>query len=73
MNGWRSNNFMTIRLLRAILLTSLLAAFAASAQTSLVSTGAVWRFLDDGSDQGTAWRAAAFDASSWSSGAAKLG
>ncbi len=32
-----------------------------------------WRYLDDGSDQGTAWRATAFDDSSWSSGNAELG
>ncbi|MCY4127701.1 MAG: HYR domain-containing protein [Gammaproteobacteria bacterium] len=39
----------------------------------LVSAGATWRYLDDGSDQGTAWRETAFDDSSWSSGAAELG
>jgi len=32
-----------------------------------------WRYLSDGSDQGTAWRATAFDDSAWPSGAAILG
>ncbi len=32
-----------------------------------------WRYLDNGSNQGTAWRATTFDHSSWSLGAAELG
>ncbi len=40
---------------------------------SLVSTGAVWKYLDNDSDQGTAWRAPLFDDSAWASGPAKLG
>jgi hypothetical protein len=39
----------------------------------LVSRGAIWNYLDDGSDQGTAWRAAGFDDSTWAQGPAKLG
>lgn len=39
----------------------------------LVSAGATWHYLDDGSDQGTAWRETAFDHSSWDAGAAELG
>jgi VCBS repeat-containing protein len=33
----------------------------------------LWKYLDDGSDQGTAWRALAFDDSDWAAGAAELG
>ncbi|HXI52168.1 MAG TPA: immunoglobulin domain-containing protein, partial [Candidatus Saccharimonadales bacterium] len=40
---------------------------------TLVSTGSVWKYLDDGSDQGTAWIAPAFDDSTWASGPAQLG
>ncbi len=41
---------------------------------SVVSpAGSVWRYLDDGSDQGTAWTGIGFDDSSWSSGPAQLG
>jgi hypothetical protein len=40
---------------------------------TLVAQGAVWRYLDDGSDQGTAWRTVEFDDSAWASGPAELG
>ena len=46
---------------------------ALRAQTSLVSTGAVWSYLDNGSDQGTDWRSLSFDDGSWSNGLARLG
>jgi len=39
----------------------------------LVPRGAQWKYLDNGSDQGTAWRAPTFNDSSWASGPAKLG
>jgi len=67
-------SFMIRKLIfAAVLFISFMAVFAASAQTSLISTGAVWKYLDNGSDQGTAWRASAFDDSSWASGPAQLG
>src|SRR5438552_4479132 len=49
------------------------AVFPATAQTSLVATGSVWKYLDTGVDQGTAWHGLAFDDSAWLSGAAQLG
>lgn len=39
----------------------------------LVPTGSVWSYLDDGSDQGVAWRAPDFPDSGWDSGPAQLG
>jgi hypothetical protein len=56
-------------------LIGLLAATATSAlaDTTLVPLGATWKYLDDGSNQGTAWRAAAFNDSAWASGPAELG
>jgi hypothetical protein len=55
-------------------LTSLgLTGAQAIAQSTLVSTGAVWRYLDTGVDQGMAWRALAFDDSAWGSGLGELG
>ena len=39
----------------------------------LIQTNSTWRYLDDGSDQGQAWRALGFVDSSWLSGAAELG
>jgi hypothetical protein len=41
--------------------------------TALVPTGSTWRYLDNGTNQGTAWRARGFDDSAWKSGAAELG
>ena len=40
---------------------------------SLVASGSSWKYLDDGSDPGTAWRAPGFDDSAWPSGMAQLG
>ena len=39
----------------------------------LVEQGSVWRYLDDGSDQGTSWTEPEFDDDSWSMGYAELG
>ncbi len=39
----------------------------------LISWGSTWKYLDDGSDQGTAWYDPGFDDSSWASGPAELG
>ncbi len=39
----------------------------------LVAAESVWTYLDDGSDQGTAWRELGFDDSSWFLGRAELG
>ena len=62
------------RLLFAIAIISVLLTPAArAADTTLVPTGAVWKYLDNGSDQGTAWRASGFNDSTWSSGPAQLG
>jgi hypothetical protein len=42
-------------------------------EATLVSTGSVWRYLDDGSDQGTMWQDPGFNDNSWSNGQAQLG
>ena len=39
----------------------------------LLPLGSVWRYLDTGEDQGTAWRAPGFVDASWKSGRAQLG
>ncbi len=41
--------------------------------TTIIPTGATYKYLDNGSNQGTAWRATTFDDSTWKSGAAQLG
>ncbi len=55
------------------------AAYALPAQqtnaaATFIAAGAVWRYMDDGSDQGTAWRATNFvETAFWSNGVAQLG
>jgi len=44
-----------------------------AADTILVPTAATWKYLDNGSDQGIAWRATSFNDSTWPSGPAQLG
>lgn len=41
--------------------------------TTIVNTNAVWRYLDNGSDQGAAWRSNGFSDAAWQSGAGILG
>src|SRR4030095_8339818 len=40
---------------------------------TLLSTGAGWKYLDNGSGQQTPWRMLGFDDAGWSNGAAQLG
>jgi hypothetical protein len=49
--------------------------FEAAAVTNdlLVTRGSIWRYLDDGSNQGTNWQATGFNDTAWSSGPAVLG
>ena len=54
-------------------LALLLAAAAPSTATSLIATGSVWKYLDNGTDQGTAWKETNFNDSAWASGPAQLG
>ncbi|HTD67524.1 MAG TPA: Ig-like domain-containing protein, partial [Candidatus Limnocylindria bacterium] len=41
--------------------------------SALIASNSVWKYLDDGSDQGTNWVALDFDDSTWASGPAPLG
>ncbi len=40
---------------------------------TLIPQGATWKYWDQGSDQGTAWRSTSFDDASWPEGPATLG
>ena len=64
-----------MKALRFLLLAACMALTSAlHAQTAtLVPYGATWRYLDDGSDQGTDWRAPAFVDTGWASGPGQLG
>jgi hypothetical protein len=44
-----------------------------SGAVDLISSGATWNYLDDGSDPGSAWKETGFDDSLWPPGPAQLG
>ncbi len=44
-----------------------------SAASVLIPFKSTWKYLDNGSDQGTSWRSSSFDDSTWASGPAELG
>jgi hypothetical protein len=44
-----------------------------TAQTTLVPYNSTWKYLDNGTNQGTAWRGTSFNDAGWASGAAQLG
>jgi hypothetical protein len=46
---------------------------APSATVTLLATGSIWRYLDNGTNQGTAWRGVGFNDSTWASGPGLLG
>jgi hypothetical protein len=55
-------------------LAAVLVSPAATGQSmSIVPTQSTWKYLDNGSDQGTGWRTLQFDDTSWPSGPAQLG
>ncbi len=46
---------------------------ATPAGPALSPAGAIWKYLDDGSNPGSAWHAPGFDDSAWAAGPAQLG
>ena len=71
LNSFRCFMKQNLQLLLVLLFIS--TSSALTGQTALVPEDAVWAYLDDGSDQGTAWKETGFDDASWSSGNAELG
>src|SRR5206468_2975737 len=57
----------------AVVAASGLAGGLAKGQILLIPTNAVWKYLDDGTDQGTAWQQPDFDDAAWAGGPAELG
>lgn len=51
----------------------IITALEAGHSLLLVAKGSTWKYLDNGSNQNTAWRAAGFDDRTWASGAAEFG
>lgn len=50
-----------------------LAFFATAQSTTLISNGSNWKYLDNGSNQGSAWYGTTYNDASWASGNAELG
>ena len=48
-------------------------ATATPPSTTLIPYGSTWKYLDDGSNQGTTWRNPGFDDAAWPVGVAELG
>jgi hypothetical protein len=44
-----------------------------TAPATLITSGSAWKYIDDGSNQGTAWRNIGFNDNTWSNGVAQLG
>ena len=59
--------------LTLLLLPVCLAWQLADAQTTLVPMGSSWKYLDNGTNQGTAWTGTGFSDAGWASGNAQLG
>jgi hypothetical protein len=64
---------LTFRKLIAALIFIFCTAISAHAQTTIFSFGSTWKYLDNGTNQGTAWRAATFNDAAWASGPGELG
>jgi hypothetical protein len=60
-------------LLAALSVITLAAGVDAAAPITLVAPGASWRYLDDGSNQGTNWITPSFTDAAWKFGPAELG
>src|SRR6187397_809495 len=56
-----------------LLSTAFLFSFLLDAQTTLVSYNSTWKYLDNGTNQGTAWRATSFNDAGWATGTAVFG
>lgn len=58
---------------KIVLACALLITLGLSGQITLIPYGATWKYLDNGSNQGTAWRDSLFNDATWASGPAQLG
>jgi len=67
------NEIWYFRYMILILLALMVSFSISNGQTVLVPKNSNWKYLDDGTDQGTAWKGSGFDDSGWASGNAELG
>ncbi|HEX4947731.1 MAG TPA: fibronectin type III domain-containing protein, partial [Blastocatellia bacterium] len=64
---------VTNRLCLTVVLTVFLLTLPAFAQPTLISLGSSWKYLDDGSNQGSVWVQPGFNDQDWKTGTAKFG
>ena len=57
----------------SLFITALLFSVLLNAQTTLVSYNSSWKYLDNGSNQGTGWRTTSFNDAGWTTGTAAFG
>jgi len=63
----------TINVLLGLITFFLFSNTCVGGNITLISKNAVWKYLDNGTDQGVAWQNPTFDDSAWQSGATELG
>src|SRR5687767_9725475 len=56
-----------------VLLHALSLSYNVSAQITIVPFNAQWKYLDNGSNQGTSWRGLSFNDLTWKTGNGKFG
>ena len=73
-NGWtfKSSEYATDLTLRPSL-EIVYSVPTPPTSVTLLAAGSAWRYLDNGVDQGSAWRSNSFNDISWKNGAARLG
>ena len=67
------NSLNIIKMKKAILTLFFLLTIHFVFSQVLIPKGSFWKYLDDGSNQGTSWREVSFNDNGWSSGKAQLG
>lgn len=65
--------YLRMRTFYIFFVAAMLFTLRLSAQTTLISFGSSWKYLDNGSNQGTAWRGISFSDGSWKTGNGKFG
>ena len=62
-----------MKLFYMLLAACLFTSVNTEAQTTLITYGSSWKYLDNGTNQGTTWRTTSFNDAAWASGNAQLG
>ena len=71
--GSATLSVITMKKLIIVLLYALTLSYNVSAQITIVPFNAQWKYLDNGSNQGTSWRGISFNDLTWKTGNGKFG